>query len=505
MEKRYTEYGSQSVLDENILPYVIKVEQSLCSICGNNHKSLCCKGCSEVGQIQVLHQLVAVESSASKIFPGAISGFLKLKVVELQNSIVDLKRIEVRASKAAENIQRKAQLITEISHTRERLQALHQLQQLQQDNVNLLVRDESIIRDNIEQLRRRISRVIQKRAKITEYISTKKKVVSKSNESLMLTAQNLERIRTDQVRDLTTYIFPLVGIQQDEDYDDSEHSDEAGQPSSINLIEEELAEARRLSFVHGRWIYDQREGPDIIRISITSNKVSAPVDGNYAVCEAWLKSLSQMATNISEHPESGMQISETHTTNGASIYAALCFCTHLMHILRKILGIHLPYKILRRSFSNPHITVQEFLWNVHKLNGNVLAFCLLYGVDSQLIHPLHTLSNMQNGIQMCLHNSESHSSFPLSMELVTSLQAALDESSDPIPDDEEDKLEESLSEWELAVHEEDWDSLLPLEPTSPNQYVSASPFQSQAHDLMEQSQGLVSSAIAWISKGWWNK
>lgn len=46
---------------------------------------------------------------------------------------------------------------------------------------------------------------------------------------------------------------------------------------------------------------------------------------------------------------------------------------------------------------------------------------------------------------------------------MASLEAPLDESSDPLPDDEEDKIEESLSEWELSMLEEDWDSLVPVE------------------------------------------
>lgn len=50
----------------------------------------------------------------------------------------------------------------------------------------------------------------------------------------------------------------------------SEHSDVANQPSSLNIIQEELAEARRLSFVHGRWIYDQVTYPGYLYlISVT--------------------------------------------------------------------------------------------------------------------------------------------------------------------------------------------------------------------------------------------
>lgn len=64
--------------------------------------------------------------------------------------------------------------IMEISHTKRQLQALQRLRQLQQDNINVLQREDSIIRDNIAQLRRRISRIIQKRAKITSYINKKK-------------------------------------------------------------------------------------------------------------------------------------------------------------------------------------------------------------------------------------------------------------------------------------------------------------------------------------------
>lgn len=38
---------------------------------------------------------------------------------------------------------------------------------------------------------------------------------------------------------------------------DSSAGQESKKMEQKNILEEELAEARRLSFVHGRWIYDQ--------------------------------------------------------------------------------------------------------------------------------------------------------------------------------------------------------------------------------------------------------
>lgn len=54
---------------------------------------------------------------------------------------------------------------------------------------------------------------------ITSTQSIIQKVVSESYELFKSKKQSLERIRTDQVRDLTTHIFPIIGVQQDENTD----------------------------------------------------------------------------------------------------------------------------------------------------------------------------------------------------------------------------------------------------------------------------------------------
>lgn len=42
---------------------------------------------------------------------------------------------------------------------------------------------------------------------------------------------------------------------------------------------------------------------------------------------------------------------EPHRSLGASIFAAICFATQLMYIMRNLLGVHMPYRLHYRQVS----------------------------------------------------------------------------------------------------------------------------------------------------------
>ncbi|XP_039260488.2 beclin 1-associated autophagy-related key regulator-like [Styela clava] len=502
----------QNVKTEKILPRVIKIEETNCSICRRVRKFYSCRQCREVdGHMSFLTQEIpSSPTGKEKRFPGFISGLAKFQVSELKKKRVTLSEKEKLVIEATETLSQRQKLRADIIETKLRIETLKKMRRIQIEGMKKLEMEKKSVESTVDQLHRRSKRTQLKKSKITDYMNTKKYVVEKVHTSLQKQSKELEIIGKQQIQDLVTHIFPIVGISQDETFDsDKSSDDEHNRENSMNLLEEELAEARRLSFVHGRWIYDQREGPDLVRLSIASSRVNAPADGNYTACEAWLKSMLLSASVTSESTETSTSSSihrpEPHRSSGASIYAALCHATHLMHTIRKILCLHMPYKLHYRQFSVGNMNVQEFLWNVHKLNGNVLSLCLRNGVQPQLIHPLHTLPNIQNAIQMYLHNGASTSQSILTPELISSLEEALEESSDPLPDDDENRMEDSLSEWENSLSE-DWESLIPKQSSLAHQYTSAAPFQSQAQSVdISESQGLVSSAVAWVTKGWWNR
>lgn len=456
---------------------------------------------------------VSTNERDENVFPGVISGLTRSKVEELQLCQQTSHGLFQKASSASDKFRMKQELVSSILQVKKRIEVLRRIRHDQIEELTKLKMEGRKAESTVEQLKRRSQRVKTKKTKITEYMSTKTNIVKKSAADLASDSEELETIRKQQVSDLITHIFPIVGVSQHRthigDQDSSQEGDDDHDPQSeINLLEEELAEARRLSFVHGRWIYDQGEGPDIVRISIASNKACAPADGDYSACQIWLKAISSTnksiaSSDISDSASSAIEYTEMHRSPGASIFAALYLSTQLLHTIRKLLCIHMPYKHHYRQFSDANMTDQDFLWNVRRLNGNVLALCLHYGVEPHLIHPLHTLPNIQNAIQMFLHNPESTTSSILTPELVTSMEEALNDSSDPLCDDDEDRMDELLTEWENSLADEDWDSFIPKhsQDSPHHQYVSAAPYQSQQED-MGQSQGLVSSAVAW-AKGWW--
>ncbi|KAF3845391.1 hypothetical protein F7725_008554, partial [Dissostichus mawsoni] len=83
----------------------------------------------------------------------------------------------------------------------------------------------------------------------------------------------------------------------------------------------ELAEARRTTYLSGRWIWDDQNGET--SISITGPPVILPSNGDCSAYYSWL-----------DH------INPAHT-----ISAALCYATQLVSILSHILDVNLPRKL----------------------------------------------------------------------------------------------------------------------------------------------------------------
>uniref|UniRef100_H2ZND5 Uncharacterized protein n=2 Tax=Ciona savignyi TaxID=51511 RepID=H2ZND5_CIOSA len=184
------------------------------------------------------------------------------------------------------------------------------------------------------------------------------------------------------------------------------------------------------------------------------------------------------------------------------ISAALCHTAQLMHIIRKILCLHLPHKLHYRTFCNPTLTSSMFSNCVKLLNSNLVSLCLHQGVDGFSLHPLHTLRNLQILIEKLKKEGVRSVPFIPSIELLTSVEETLglyDITDDVIEEDSDDN-----DEWNLSF-EADWEAVPPeftqtLPVTLPT-YTSTNVQSS----IMTQPAGLVTSALAWATKGWWGQ
>ncbi|CAB1335468.1 unnamed protein product, partial [Coregonus sp. 'balchen'] len=113
----------------------------------------------------------------------------------------------------------------------------------------------------------------------------------------------------------------------------------------------ELAEARRTTYLSGRWIWDDQNGET--SISITGPRVTLPSNGDCSPYYSWL-----------DH------INPAHT-----ISAALCYATQLINILSHILDVNLPKKLCNSEFCGDSLSRYRFTRAVTKLNTNILHLC----------------------------------------------------------------------------------------------------------------------------------
>ncbi|CAB1331179.1 unnamed protein product, partial [Coregonus sp. 'balchen'] len=124
----------------------------------------------------------------------------------------------------------------------------------------------------------------------------------------------------------------------------------------------ELAEARRTTYLSGRWIWDDQNGET--SISITGPRVTLPSNGDCSPYYSWVE---EKSTN--EGPELD-HINPAHT-----ISAALCFATQLINILSHILDVNLPKKLCNSEFCGDSLSRYRFTRAVTKLNTNILHLC----------------------------------------------------------------------------------------------------------------------------------
>ncbi|NWR56562.1 BAKOR regulator, partial [Bucorvus abyssinicus] len=243
---------------------------------------------------------------------------------------------------------------------------------------------------------RRAQRHQEKKEKIQRHNRKLGDLVEKKTYDLKTQYEHLASLRRMHILELTSVIFPIEEVKTSmrDPADVSSESDNAMTSSTVS----KLAEARRTTYLSGRWVCDDHNGDT--SISITGPWITLPNNGDYSAYYNWVEEKKTTQGPDTEHNNPAYTIS-----------AALCYATQLVNTLSLILDVNLPKKLCNRQhfafsmymcvlwyfnseFCGENLSRHRFTRAVKKLNANILHLCFSQHVNLDLLHPLHTLRNL---------------------------------------------------------------------------------------------------------------
>ncbi|XP_038865727.1 beclin 1-associated autophagy-related key regulator isoform X2 [Salvelinus namaycush] len=332
-----------------------------------------------------------------------------------------------------------------------------------------------------QRLQRRASRHQEKRDKIERHNRRLGELLEKRGKELQGRLEHLAEVRRGHILELTAHIFPTQEEKQGsrDPADVLSECDLALTSSTVS----ELAEARRTTYLSGRWIWDDQNGET--SISITGPRVTLPSNGDCSPYYSWVE---EKSTN--EGPELD-HINPAHT-----ISAALCFATQLINILSHILDVNLPKKLCNSEFCGDSLSRYRFTRAVTKLNTNILHLCFSQHVESELLHPQHTLRNIMFLGSPDNKNLGRTGPYEVTADLEDSMEfvepeaaGPAEESGDEMVTDEETDLG---TDWETVPSPRFCD--IPSQPMDLSQSTAM-----QVSQPVGQAGGMISSAAASVT------
>uniref|UniRef100_A0A4W5R4K5 Autophagy related 14 n=1 Tax=Hucho hucho TaxID=62062 RepID=A0A4W5R4K5_9TELE len=332
-----------------------------------------------------------------------------------------------------------------------------------------------------QRLQRRASRHQEKRDKIERHNQRLGELLEKKGKELQSHLDHLAEVRKGHILELTAHIFPTQEEKQGsrDPADVLSECDLALTSSTVS----ELAEARRTTYLSGRWIWDDQNGET--SISITGPRVTLPSNGDCSPYYSWVEDKS---TN--EGPELD-HINPAHT-----ISAALCYATQLINILSHILDVNLPKKLCNSEFCGDRLSRYRFTRAVTKLNTNILHLCFSQHVESELLHPHHTLRNIMFLVSPDNKNLGRTGPYEVTADLEDSMEfvepeaaGPAEESGDEMVTDEETDLG---TDWETVPSPRFCD--IPSQPMDLSQSMAM-----QVSQPVGQAGGMISSAAASVT------
>ncbi|XP_032092232.1 beclin 1-associated autophagy-related key regulator isoform X1 [Thamnophis elegans] len=376
------------------------------------------------------------------------------------------------------------------------------------------------IKDENQKLYRRAQRHQDKKEKIQRHNRRLGELVEKKNCDLRSHHEHLADLRRSHVLELTSVIFPIeeVKIGMRDSTDVSSESDNAMTSSTVS----KLAEARRTTYLSGRWVCDDHNGDT--SIGITGPWITLPNNGDYSAYYNWVEEKKTTQGPDMEHNNPAYTIS-----------AALCYATQLTNILSLILDVNLPKKLYNSEFCGENLSRRKFTWAVKKLNANILYLCfsqvvfiwflfpswkalhcfllifqvlpdeysaflhmLFQHVNLDLLHPLHTLRNLMYLVSPETEHLGRSGPFEISADLEDSMEfvdpsgaGETDESGDEHISDEETDLG---TDWENLPSPRFCDI-----PSQPLEMLQSQSTQASQPIASSSAGGMISSAAASVT------
>uniref|UniRef100_A0A8D0G893 Autophagy related 14 n=1 Tax=Sphenodon punctatus TaxID=8508 RepID=A0A8D0G893_SPHPU len=280
------------------------------------------------------------------------------------------------------------------------------------------------IKEENQKLYRRALRHQDKKEKIQRHNRRLGDLVEKRSYELRSQQEHLANLRRSHILELTSVIFPIeeVKISMRDPADVSSESDSAMTSSTVS----KLAEARRTTYLSGRWVCDDHNGDT--SISITGPWISLPNNGDYSAYYSWVE--------------------EKKTTQGPGKKPAYVgaggYCPQSQRVC--ILCLFVLF-LVTSEFCGETLSRRKFTRAVKKLNANILYLCFSQHVNLDLLHPLHTLRNLMYLVSPDTENLGRSGPFEISADLEDSMEfvdpsaaGETDESGDDHVSDEETDL-----------------------------------------------------------------
>uniref|UniRef100_A0A7N6AGK4 Autophagy related 14 n=1 Tax=Anabas testudineus TaxID=64144 RepID=A0A7N6AGK4_ANATE len=331
-----------------------------------------------------------------------------------------------------------------------------------------------------QRLQRRAGRHQEKRDKIERHNCRLGELLEKRSRDLQSRLSQLATLRREHILELTTHIFPT----QEEKQGSRDPADVVAEcdPALTSSTVSELAEARRTTYLSGRWIWDDQNGET--SISITGPPVNLPSNGDCSAYYTWVEEKSSNQGPEMDH------INPAHT-----ISAALCYATQLVTILSHILDVNLPKKLCNSEFCGENLSRYRFTRALNKLNTNILHLCFSQHVDSERLHPHHTLRNIMFLVSSDNDNLGRTGPFEVSADLEESMEFVEPEASGPAEESGDEVVTDE--ETDLGM---DWETVpSPRFCDIPSQSMELSQSALQVSQPSANTGGMISSAAASVT------
>lgn len=440
-----------------------------CPLCSTSRRRLTCARCVQAGDF------VYFDGRNADRYSEKVERLKKLKAEkeQLQHSV-----LQQMDRKLQED-----QMKWKIMSCRMKIEQLKEAVVLANEDLKsdkeLLLRSQ----EEAQRLQRRAGRHQEKRDKIERHNRRLGEVQDKRNRELQGRLSLLAALRREHIQELTSHIFSM----QEEKQGSRDPVDTAAALTDVDAAltsstVSELAEARRTTYLSGRWIWDDQNGET--SISITGPNVTLPSNGD---CSAYYSWVEEKSTN--QGPELD-HINPAHT-----ISAALCYTTQLVTILSHILDINLPKKLCNSEFCGDNLSRYRFTRALSKLNTNILHLCFSQHVDPDKLHPHHTLRNIMFLVTTDNDNLGRTGPFEVSADLEESMEFVEPEAAGPAVESGEEVVTDE--ETDLGT---DWETVpSPRFCDIPSQPMDLSQSALQVSQPSANAGGMISSAAASVT------